>query len=853
MQLEALTIFSQTNDICQYDGSALLVVLSMAILYVSLVVFHLHRNSTIHSRALTRKDDFVSRSGNDYGYATSQRGHINTWRGTEFPNLISPLVRSTKISSTTAQGEELIVYLDYAGAALPAKTQLQNIFEKVPAILANPHSTGPAASKSSLLIEQAKTRILDLLNGHPSRIKNHVGYEVLFTSGTTEALRIVAERFPWCRRCDKCGISSKFMYSNNSHTSVVGMRECALANGGTYESHPLAFFHNETSWCTPITHHSCGVNNLLVLPVECNFDGERTDLSSVIQLSQKHTGWYTLLDIAKAASTSPVDLHALDPDFACLSFYKLFGTPTGLGALLVKRTARHLFTQKSTAYFGGGSVDMVLPTMAVRKSGLVSHGTVHFRGVAELMYGFDELDKLGGMMAIQRHTLCLTNELVRRLLALRHFGGMPVVQLYGPWSKNEHQTTTRIGPIVPFNLLRNDGSYIGYNEVSKLAALHSPPLQLRTGCFCNPGACQEALGLDDDEMKRNYEVTGHVCGDHMDIIHGRPTGAIRVSLGKDSLWEDVDALVSFIETTFVSKTAESHIKSSSPPVQEETMRLTELYIFPIKSCAAQRVSMWRMPSSTGKLEFDREFALIDSSGTAMRLQSYPQMSQIRPAINLATLLMTVSAPGMPDITIDINKRQLNEDDTINSVVQVCGNKCGGRLWGDSSASDWFSNFLGVQCWLARHNGTQDSTRSGVAFANEESLLLLSEHAVAALNDVMRRQGHSPAQTRHFRPNLVVRTTSLTSIHGHLEDKWTSLTLSRTNIKLNVVGECPRCAMVDVDPTSGTKGNTLRALANYRRRQGGRIMFGIFLRRSASEEGEASPGVWIKQGDLLICK
>jgi len=192
MQLEVLTIFSQTNDICQYDGSALLVVLSMAILYVSLVVFHLHRNSTIHSRALTRKDDFVSRSGNDYGYATSQRGHINTWRGTEFPNLISPLVRSTKISSTTAQGEELIVYLDYAGAALPAKTQLQNIFEKVPAILANPHSTGPAASKSSLLIEQAKTRILDLLNGHPSRIKNHVGYEVLFTSGTTEALRIVA-------------------------------------------------------------------------------------------------------------------------------------------------------------------------------------------------------------------------------------------------------------------------------------------------------------------------------------------------------------------------------------------------------------------------------------------------------------------------------------------------------------------------------------------------------------------------------------------------------------------------------------------------------------------------------------
>jgi hypothetical protein len=53
------------------------------------------------------------------------------------------------------------------------------------------------------------------------------------------------------------------------------------------------------------------------------------------------------------------------------------------------------------------------------------------------------------------------------------------------------------GPTVAFNVRRQSGELVGYAEVTKLAALHGPPIQLRGGCCCNPGGCQSVLGLTD--------------------------------------------------------------------------------------------------------------------------------------------------------------------------------------------------------------------------------------------------------------------------------------------------------------------------------------------------------------------
>jgi hypothetical protein len=250
-----------------------------------------------------------------------------------------------------------------------------------------------------------------------------------------------------------------------------------------------------TAGTTPLPRRrTIWMHHLLVLPLECNFGGDRFDWSETAAAAGKpHVSsyhlhhrrsplesregpstktttirichkWHVLLDTAKAAATSPVDLPTLARgrvDFAVASFYKLFGSPTGLGALFVRRqhhrrdttpsgesrpdeammgvvvvTARGDFEEDLGGgvtlercrpprhFFGGGSVDVVLPEedyMVPRNAkknssiadkingainlyedehidlGVMSHGTEHFRGIVNLVHGFQELDDVGGM------------------------------------------------------------------------------------------------------------------------------------------------------------------------------------------------------------------------------------------------------------------------------------------------------------------------------------------------------------------------------------------------------------------------------------------------------------------------
>ena len=87
-------------------------------------------------------------------------------------------------------------------------------------------------------------------------------------------------------------------------------------------------------------------------------------------------------------------------------------------------------------------------------------------------------------------------ELASRLSALRHADGGAAVVVYGSRSadgppspvdgpavdgpKSSSPRPAR-GLTVAFNVLRHNGSFVGYSEVGKLAALHRPPIQLRTG------------------------------------------------------------------------------------------------------------------------------------------------------------------------------------------------------------------------------------------------------------------------------------------------------------------------------------------------------------------------------------
>jgi molybdenum cofactor sulfurtransferase len=221
-----------------------------------------------------------------------------------------------------------------------------------------------------------------------------------------------------------------------------------------------------------------------------------------------------------------------------------------------------------------------------------------------LKHGLDAIAKLGGMKKIHEHTQSLIVELVTRLQFLCHPNGQRAVVLYGRWREYNpikfdanHRLTemmelpmTECGPTVSFNLLRPDGSFVGYHEIEKLASLSNPAIQLRTGCFCNSGSCQEALGYTDEEMIQLASKKMKICGDNKDLIDGKPTGAVRVSFGPYSTFEDMDAFVTFLGKLYID-TVPSRVadKPLSTLVHTDSCQyqIAELYVFPIKSCAGE--------------------------------------------------------------------------------------------------------------------------------------------------------------------------------------------------------------------------------------------------------------------------
>ena len=329
------------------------------------------------------------------------------------------------------------------------------------------------------------------------------------------------------------------------------------------------------------------------------------------------------------------------------------------------------------------------------------------------------------------------------------------------------------------------------------------------------------------------------------------------------------ALAFFVEKVFVSqveiKPSSQSRESPLSRIETSSMKIESIFVFPIKSCAAMKVSRWPINRRTGRLAFDREFALVDSSGSAMRLHSYPQMSQIRSRIDLVAKMLTVTAPRHDDLVLNLEHSN-NMCDHTNTCrdIQVCGALCKGDIWGGSEASQWFSSVLSIRCWLARHNEsfernnlfTSGNQRDVEAYSNEAALLLVSQRSISILNSIISAQGWGRlVESRHFRPNIVVKNKNpkegVLIEDENPEDSWENIaiTTKNTELELVAVGKCARCQMVDVDPSSGMKGNTLRALAQYRRKRG-KIYFGTFF---TGVEYNGDDVVWLENGDTIVPK
>ena len=248
-----------------------------------------------------------------------------------------------------------------------------------------------------------------------------------------------------------------------------------------------------------------------------------------------------ILDAAAFAPTNRLDLSRSKPEWVSISFYKMFGYPTGVGALLARHDA---LPRLRRPWFAGGTIHVasVQADQFRRADGAAAFedGTPDFLAMPAIEFGLDLLETVG-MDVVHARVRALTAWLIDELLGLRHANGARAVRLYGPASTDQR------GGTVAFNLATPDGSLIDHDVVHQRAALER--ISLRTGCFCNPGAGEVAFDLSREEiagcLARSPERMTHE--DFRHCIDPKAAGAIRVSLGLASNFDDVWRLVRFLQ------------------------------------------------------------------------------------------------------------------------------------------------------------------------------------------------------------------------------------------------------------------------------------------------------------------
>lgn len=433
-------------------------------------------------------------------------------------------LRKSEYGLLDAQGQ---VYLDFTGGNLCPASLLQSHFELLSNnILGNPHSTNPTSQKATELVEEARQSILDFFHAED--------YYCVFTSNASGALKTVGESYPF-------DSSSTFIILSDNHNSVNGIREFCTSKGGTakyakvhYEDLTLDEEHLEELFLEAPK----GENNLFALPAQSNVSGVKHDLNWINKAHEK--GFDVLLDAAAFVPTSKLDLSIHKPDYVSVSFYKIFGFPTGIGCLLIRKSK---FDKLKKPWFAGGTVSLVSVVsqnkILAKGSERYEDGTLNYNMIPSVKFGLDYINSIG-YERISKRIKTLIQYLYQGLSELKHENGSPLVKIFGT-----HDFTNRGGNII-LNFLDDQGHVIPFQSIEEKA--NEKMISIRSGCFCNPGIDEINNHITDDEMSKYFSSKEN--GDYYDMVAflGKMRGAIRVSVGIATNEKDLDQFIEFAKS-----------------------------------------------------------------------------------------------------------------------------------------------------------------------------------------------------------------------------------------------------------------------------------------------------------------
>lgn len=423
------------------------------------------------------------------------------------------------------------VYLDYTGGGIYAESQLNAHFEMLRNnTFGNPHSHNPTSMAMTERVEQTRAYVLRFFNASPD------DYCVIFTPNASGALKLVGEAYPFAP-------GGHFAISADDHNSVNGIREFARAKGAQFTYLPvhapdLRFDRNEIE--AVLASGDRRHNNLFAYPAQSNYSGVKHPLD-LIELAHSY-GWDVCLDSAAFAPTSQLDIGRWQPDFVSLSFYKMFGYPTGVGALIARKAA---LMKLQRPWFAGGTIKITSVSADQHyfadDEAAFEDGTVNYLMIPAVEIGLRHLEAIG-MDVIGERIRCLTGWLIDEVASLQHSSGVSLAHVHGPNALDNR------GGTITISFFDQSGAPISGQRIEVLAG--DALISLRTGCFCNPGAGEATFKLQKEVMIDSFSrVDGMHFAELVNLIQdeqGIDISAVRISVGLVTNFKDVYKFMQFV-------------------------------------------------------------------------------------------------------------------------------------------------------------------------------------------------------------------------------------------------------------------------------------------------------------------
>jgi selenocysteine lyase/cysteine desulfurase len=415
------------------------------------------------------------------------------------------------------------VYADWTGAAPKPSSLIDSDadFQKKH-LIGNPHSHHAPSALAMELAEEARTQVLYFFNADPDE------YDVIFTANATGAILLLHNYM---------FEGGDLLLTADNHNSVNGLRETAKRHGAIVRYSPidndLQIIGSELE--RALSYPRATHNKLFCYPAKSNYSGVLHSLEWVSIAQEK--GWDVLLDAAAYSANNRLDLHFVQPDFVPISFYKIFGYPTGIGCLIIKKEK---YEKLNKSFFSGGSILLVSVMKDFFAPETIGHaryedGTINFAAMQPIVRGFEFMTSLG---KYTWRVKAITDWLRKALLAMNTEKNFIIV--HSPIGSDT----------VTFSITDESGCHIlDAWEFEQFANEHN--VYVRTGCFCNPGVNEKLFGYEIDTYEKFYNdaiLPSQITIENLRKYSGdKPIGAIRASFGYANNFSDVERFAEVVK------------------------------------------------------------------------------------------------------------------------------------------------------------------------------------------------------------------------------------------------------------------------------------------------------------------